>query len=820
VGTNLDGPQDWAPGTISFVDAFVGARPWVSNLTDFGATWGEGGPLDLTADGWIASLESGHRATTILMDFGGGDTAPYPTGLWTLLYDGVGDIVINGGGTVVSEEPGRMVVDVPAGQGMLIDLLATDPSDPVRNLHFIMPGHEDTWQTQPFNPQFLAELAGYSTLRFMNWLDTNSSQQVQWADRPAPNVFLQDQYGVPIEYMIELANTVRADPWFSIPHRANDAYVREFAELVRDQLDAGLTPYVEWSNETWNGIYPQTQYAIDRGTALGLSTDEFQAGLFFHARRAGQVFDIWTDVFGDRAAFRGVLASQSANPWTGRQVLQYAADHGIEVDAYAIAPYFGIPELSQIDLPDGAESWTVDDVLDRSTQNMRTSTADAIAANRDLADEFGVHLVAYEGGQHLVAHPAHQNDQWLTDLLVAANRHPRMEAIYTEYLEQWEALGGEMFVNFINQSGFGRFGSWGIKEYIGQPESEAPKYRGVKAFMGLAPTGGTTFDGDPATTERITGHDPVSIGIAVSRARFEDDQADYAVLSRDDTFPDSLAGSALSADGPLLFTPSGSLAAATLTEMHRALAPGSTVYLLGGEVALSAAVSDVVEAAGFDVDRLAGPTRIKTALAVADEVRRVNGGGTTVAIARAYGTPDDETRGWADSITGGAWAAQDGVPIVVTPTDGLHPAVAAWLDEVDPSDTVLLGGAAAIAVVVESEIEARGHPARRAAGDNRAGTAAAIATQLIGAADAGPRSFVIVNGYEPTGWAFGLAAGGLAADAGTALLVVDRTTVPAETASLVGACGAPKVDLVVVGGTDRDADSVVGQLDAFDGSAC
>jgi hypothetical protein len=74
----------------------------------------------------------------------------------------------------------------------------------------------------------------------MDWGATNVSPIVEWADRShVADVTYATPAGVPIEVMIDLANTLHVDPWFCIPHQASDDYVRRFATLVRDRLDPG-----------------------------------------------------------------------------------------------------------------------------------------------------------------------------------------------------------------------------------------------------------------------------------------------------------------------------------------------------------------------------------------------------------------------------------------------------------------------------------------------------------------------------------------------------------------------------------------------------
>src|SRR5690606_41821706 len=104
----------------------------------------------------------------------------------------------------------------------------------------------------------------------------------------------------------------------------------------------------------------------------------------------------------------------------------------------------------------------------------------------------------------------------------------------------------------------------------------------------------------------------------------------------------------------------------------------TAVVLLGGEVALSAQVAADAAALGLDVSRVAGDTRITTALAVADAFFPAP---TGVVVARAFGDEVDESRAFVDSLGAGALAAATGQPILLTGSAVLDPAVAAWLPD-------------------------------------------------------------------------------------------------------------------------------------------
>lgn len=343
-------------------------------------------------------------------------------------------------------------------------------------------------------------------------------------------------------------------------------------------------------------------------------------------------------------------------------------------------------------------------------------------------------------------------------------------------------------------------------------------------FLGNAPgtipaQGG--FDADPGTTERLDAATPTAAAVAASRLVWSDKhgvvapeadrpalpRATYAVLSRDDTFADSLAGAALTFRGPLLFTRTAELSPETRAELRRILGPQGLVWVLGGDRAIAPAVVEQLLAEGFSVRRVEGPSRVETALRVADEVRKQFPNHARVLLARADGPG---SAAWADSIAGGAYAADARIPLLLTPTDQLHPAVAYWMDRDRPSQTLLLGGTAALSDAVERAVPA---PVR-IAGPARDATGEAAAAALWKIEARGTRRYTIINGYDPDGWAWGIAGVNLADRADAPPLVVSRDTVPSATASAVTACRA--VDLLVVGGTATIPQARVDELDARD----
>jgi putative cell wall-binding protein len=163
---------------------------------------------------------------------------------------------------------------------------------------------------------------------------------------------------------------------------------------------------------------------------------------------------------------------------------------------------------------------------------------------------------------------------------------------------------------------------------------------------------------------------------------------------------------------------------------------------------------------GLEVVRLAGETRVETAVAVAQD--RYPDRADAVVLARADV--------FADALAGAPFAVHVDGPILLTPPDTLHPAAAAEISRLlEPGATVhLLGGNAAISDAVAGQVTELGMDVNRVAGLTRADTAAAIFDELPAAT-----AIAIVDGADDAIALLGSAA--MARTGGAVLLTVDGT---------------------------------------------
>ena len=143
--------------------------------------------------------------------------------------------------------------------------------------------------------------------------------------------------------------------------------------------------------------------------------------------------------------------------------------------------------------------------------------------------------------------------------------------------------------------------------------------------------------------QRIAGTDAIGTSIAVSVAEFPAaHSAGAVVLARSDFFSDALAGGPLAAElgGPLLITPGAGISSAldprVQAEIQRVLPVGGTVYLLGGDLALSPAIDAALRALGYATQRLAGADEYATAVDIAEQL----GNPATIFEATGLNFPD------------------------------------------------------------------------------------------------------------------------------------------------------------------------------------
>ena len=347
----------------------------------------------------------------------------------------------------------------------------------------------------------------------------------------------------------------------------------------------------------------------------------------------------------------------------------------------------------------------------------------------------------------------------------------------------------------------------------------------------LSPTSHVTLDPTQVHAVRWAGDTRIATAVAVSQKLWPattGNQADFyapadkrplaktAVLSRSDQFADALGGSALAAhdSGPLLLTGTGALDPATSAELKRTLAPGSTVYLLGGEKALSPAVATAVQKLGFTVQRIAGQDRFETSVAVAQrmagDMKDAGGHPAVQRVLLATGMlfPDALAAGTA------AGATPDTV-LVLTDDTKMPGATSAflhqWAGTPAGANVYPVGGAArTAATTLGTAVPAGNLKLDGLVGSDRYATAAMVAHQFFGKTGT-PHMYAVATGMN---WADALSGGAAMGTLDGPLLLTPPTSLAPATRGFLNdeeAGGSIEVG-VVLGGTAAVSNNVLNSL--------
>lgn len=476
MGINFSGIAYWA-SELPFADLMHQAGEWVSQPRS--GNWGTGPKLMLDKDGWVTKLEKGCYVTKILC---AGGEVNYPSGTYVMLYEGEGKIELLAPiGLIRKTGEGRLEIDVDSKKGMFaINIIAINPQNHLRNIRVIAPGLESHYQTNPWHPAFLKRWAGVACVRVMDMMATNHSTQMDWQNRPKPKDISYAEKGVPVELLVDLANRLDTDVWFCIPHLATDDYVEQFATIVKNSLKPNLHAWVELSNEVWNGGFDQHVSATEQGQALKLSQNVWEGAFLYHAKRSVEIFKIWETIFAGQERLVSVIASQASNAWLSFQLLK-APEVLAHADVLAIAPYIAmnVPIHAEggVLSADKVARWNLDQVFAYINTVALPDAKRWIDENKQIADAYGVKLVAYEAGQHLVGVAGAEKNDKLTNLLMQANQDARMGEVYTQYLKHWQTAGGDLMCLFNSTEKWSSHGSWGMLQNYDDNAADSPKFK-------------------------------------------------------------------------------------------------------------------------------------------------------------------------------------------------------------------------------------------------------------------------------------------------------------------------------------------------------
>jgi hypothetical protein len=440
-------------------------------------------------------------------------------GVYHMAFKGPAGATVAGSAGVTVKKLGYVAAtqthtyDVTVGANVTkLSLTFKSTGGQVKGIRLLQPGYALS-TTQTFTNKYvnLLQVVGPSVLRFMDWTKANGDPEVNWSDRPkvtdatqAKAIVagdLQPLKGIAWEYCIQLANALNKSVWINVPAMASDDYVRQLAALFRDNLNAGLTIYVEYSNEVWNSGFSQSTYnktqavnevfnnpagelnydkkPVDKSKPGSSNPQANTWGDRRHARRTKQISDLFkaTFVAGGKpnpinTRVRVVLGGQVALLSRFDNELTYLNKFYGSPKTYlwgiGVAPYFNAGSTAN---QSGATKAQILSALSKSVDNYVNGSVLSTAFQK--ASAYGIKLLAYEGGPDTfgAANVAAKR---------AAQLDPQMQTILVKYLTNWYAKGGDLF-NFYTvgaRSYNTPYGSWSITEDL--DVLNTPK---IKAFQ-------------------------------------------------------------------------------------------------------------------------------------------------------------------------------------------------------------------------------------------------------------------------------------------------------------------------------------------------
>jgi len=511
IGINLSGLADWnyeRPFRNLFLqvrremEAFdLGCNCWSNGMAGEIQTDSNGYPLQ------IPQATTASPTTYVRMVMSTGNATLQQGNTYVLLYDGVGDIQIQGGATEISDTLNRIEFYVTATGNIWFNLMESQAGNPVRNIRMLRLSDEfaTDLNTQPFYSGFLEKIAPFHSIRFMDWGMTNASPHIEWQNRAkVTQKTYAGEKGVPYEIMIKLANIAHKNVWICVPHAADDNYIAQMAKLFRDSLNPSLQVYLEYSNEVWNWMFEQAHYN-DNNKPSNLNYAEA------YAEKARKVFRIWRNTFGIQPnRVQRVLGLQGGYNWLNEFIVSQLKQE--EWDLAAPTFYYGLNHGSTGNPVLNASSTPLE-VLQNS-YNSYLSFAPLVHQDYRNAHLFGKEVVNYEGGQHFTnfTQPPYLQAMYDAQLL------PQMYNLYDMVLDSIRLWGSKMAMAFtLAGPRESIYGSWGHLEDIDQDTiaQPAPKFQALIDNMANKPIpviGGDIWSGNNVDISHFYVQNPTGVG--------------------------------------------------------------------------------------------------------------------------------------------------------------------------------------------------------------------------------------------------------------------------------------------------------------------
>jgi len=381
------------------------------------------------------------------------------------------------------------IANIPENSTSLVLSFSNTTGPGLQDLGVLQPGYDLSAKSN-FTNLVLTHFSRFSILRFMQWTDTNHNPEINWNETTPvswPSYIIPKHN--PWETIPSLVNQISksVDIWVNIQYNASDDYILHIAQILAKELNPRSNIYLEFSNELWNGGFPQyhgniaaaNDSVINHGDPHQFNYDNISdTGVWATRRTAYQikyVADLFKTIFGEENVgpwkrVRPILAGQNSYARVIMHGLDYLNTvigppssilHGI-----AVAPYFGLGPY------DKWTNLTTDQIIsiwNASIESMLPENgwgySQQLGLHAIYAAWYNLSVHGYEGG----ADSAGTCGLCSIDAKINATRDPRLADICVTYLNGWYQYGfDELNWYTAGASNTDRWGSWGLMEDMRQ----------------------------------------------------------------------------------------------------------------------------------------------------------------------------------------------------------------------------------------------------------------------------------------------------------------------------------------------------------------
>lgn len=422
---------------------------------------------------------------------------------YTVRWTGAGTVTFTGDVQNVSMGANSGTFERSTGTGQVKYRIVP----PISNMIIVATDEIDAYDAgQRWKSEYIDLLRDMRLVRFLNASGVNGSKQVDWAERNTLDTFSYNSgvnneptdgtafasknFGIPIELQVELCNQLKCDGWFFVPRLASDDFVSNQTAYIRDNLDAGLKNLIEYGNEAWNptlngGQFNKYLWKEVFPTAIADGKDRTRIVAGAYAKRVAEVMTVvHATMAGSGRDYECVLGSQTSNSAIARYELEadvwafydptghaalWSQPQNL-VSIIGITSYFGGATFiannemtghkpGGVFVPDGLlteafyggyfNEFLFDRLMQAGVSNTFPAIRGSYNGNNTVAADYGMKLMLYEGGQHLMHGAAvnaknnnlgTDNVPGMTDALMAFCRNDNiMTELYTILFEMIRA---------------------------------------------------------------------------------------------------------------------------------------------------------------------------------------------------------------------------------------------------------------------------------------------------------------------------------------------------------------------------------------------